>query len=142
MTWFSFLSPVVEAVATPIKEWQTRKTEVAKAKHTIELAELNLRAKLMSSEQSHNQEWEIQSLKVRKRSPMQWISFLVLGSPFVIAWFDAGLVKDYFEVSLQVIPEWYQQVFISIVGVIWGIHSVKDAYKDYLLRKDFKDSKK
>jgi hypothetical protein len=124
----SWIGKAVEAVASPFAEWQKRKTEVSQAEHELEMADIAFRSQLIMNRESHNQAWELEALKAPpKRGPMQWISFLVLGMPFIIAWFDPILVQQYFLVSLAVIPIWYQKTFLSIIGVIWGIAKLKDA---------------
>lgn len=124
----SWIGGAVEAIATPFTEWQKRKTEIKQAQHELEMADLAFRSQLVMNRESHNQVWEIEALKrPPQKSPMQWISFIVLGCPFIIAWFNPQLVNDYFNVSLVVIPLWYQQTFISIIGVIWGIANLKNA---------------
>ena len=57
---------------------------------------------------------------------MQWIVFIMISLPFIIAWFDPEMVRQYFEISLAVIPEWFQKVFLSITGVIFGVAQLKN----------------
>lgn len=124
---FRFIGDIVSTIFKPINTWQERKSDVKKAKHAMEMAEIEFKTQLILNKESHNQNWEIESLKVSKdKKWMQWISFIVLGLPFVIAWFNPELVQQYFEVSLAVIPEYYQKMFISIIGVIWGVAQLKN----------------
>lgn len=133
MAWYSgivnlgnVITGTVKTIFSPITEWQKRKTEKVKLTHNMEMADLKFRTGLISGRESHNQKWEIEALKVKKRSPMQWISFIVLGLPFIIAWFNPALVATYFAVSIKVIPEWYIKLFVSILGVVWGIAQLKN----------------
>lgn len=131
MGWFSgigdTLRVIVDPIMKPINTWQERKNQKAEAEHALEMASLEFKTQLVMNRESHNQTWEIEALKRKPKTVMQWISFLVLGAPFIIAWFNPALVKSYFVVSLAVIPLWYQQMFIAIIGVIWGIAQLKNA---------------
>lgn len=138
MGWFSSvgewfkggtIGAIANAISAPITAYQVRQKEITEAKHKMELADFSFKTQLIMNRESHNQAWEIEALKnsTKKRSPMQWVTFLVLGAPFVIAWFNPALVAAYFTVSLKVIPLWYQQAFLSIIGVIWGIANLKNA---------------
>lgn len=131
MGWLSgfgeTLKAIVSPIMKPINTWQERKNQKVAAEHALEMASLEFKTQLVMNRESHNQSWEIESLKQKPKTFMQWISFLVLGAPFIVAWFNPALVKTYFVVSLAVIPLWYQQMFIAIIGVIWGIAQLKNA---------------
>lgn len=131
MGWFSgigdTLRVIVDPIMKPINTWQERKNQKVAAEHALEMASLEFKTQLVMNRESHNQTWEIEALKRKPKTVMQWISFLVLGAPFIIAWFNPVLVAAYFSTSLAVIPLWYQQMFIAIIGVIWGIAQLKNA---------------
>lgn len=122
------IAPIAKAISEPIVAYNERRKEKQKAEHEMQMAEYAFKTQLIMNRESHNQAWEIEALKgPRKRGPMQWVSFIVLGAPFVVAWFNPALVALYFTQSLAVIPLWYQQMFVAIIGVIWGIANLKNA---------------
>ena len=41
--------------------------------------------------------------------------------------FDPDAVKEYFEVALQAMPQFYIQIVLSMVGGIWGISVLKNS---------------
>jgi hypothetical protein len=55
------------------------------------------------------------------------ISFGIFVFPLVWAAFDPVAVQAYFQVALTVMPEWYVQIVLSMVGGIWGISVLKNS---------------
>jgi len=92
-----------------------RKVSAAVAAHKIKLAESN---------QSHNQNWELEQIQ-GKDSLLRRFSFFMLSMPFMVAIFSPEKVRDYFEVAISAVPEWYQYAYMVILGAIWGVSEFK-----------------
>ena len=56
MEWLSFIS-------APVTQWIKNRGEVKKAEHQRDLAVVNNQARLAESAESHNHDWEMESLK-------------------------------------------------------------------------------
>jgi hypothetical protein len=91
----------------------------------IKKAEKENRARLLSDKQTHNSEWEMASLTDKDK----WLrrgSFTMFAAPFFWALYDPAGVEQYFNVALSAMPEWYIQIFCSMVGGVWGISALKN----------------
>lgn len=91
----------------------------------LQQAEVNNRARLLESEASHNSEWEMAQI-VDKDKWLRRISFSILSAPFLYAAYDPFVVKDYFEIALSTMPEWYIQMYVAVIGSVWGISAMKN----------------
>jgi len=40
--------------------------------------------------------------------------------------FDHDKVKDYFDIGLASMPDWYIQIYVSIIGGVWGFAALKN----------------
>ncbi|MBO89541.1 MAG: hypothetical protein CMP14_08465 [Rickettsiales bacterium] len=109
------LTPIVKGV----KDYVMSEQEMKKA-------EKQNKARLLLDTQSNNHEWEMANL-TDKDKWLRRISFAVFVFPMIWAAFDADAVKEYFEVALKVMPEWYIQIVLSMVGGIWGISVLKNS---------------
>ena len=112
---------VLSFLADPFKRWQ----ELKAAKHAAKVAAQENRARLLSNEQSHNHEWEMAQLEDKDKG-LRYLSFSMFVLPFIVAIFSPEHVRDYFEVSMSSIPEWWKQVFVAITGAVWGLASLKN----------------
>ena len=91
----------------------------------IKKAEKENRARLLSDKQTHNSEWEMASLTDKDK----WLrrgSFTMFAAPFFWALYDPAAVEQYFNVALSAMPDWYVQIFCSMVGGVWGISALKN----------------
>lgn len=116
----------VSAVVDLVKEGVGYYRDTRKAKHDLKKAGLENRARLLRDEMTNNHEWEMQSLEDKDK----WIrrtSFFAFILPFVVAIFSPEAVRQYFDVALASIPEWWKNAYIAITGAIWGISSMKTA---------------
>lgn len=96
-----------------------------KAKHDVTMAGMENRARLLRDEQSYNYEWEMATLEDKDKW-LRRVSFSAFFLPFVVAIVSPEAVRDYFEVALASIPEWWQNVYIAITGAVWGLSSLKN----------------
>ena len=96
-----------------------------KGKTEIKKAEMNNTAKLLGDEQSNNSSWEMANLTDKDK----WLrrgSFLMFAMPFIWAMFDPEAVKNYFDVALEAMPEWYVKLFGIMIGGVWGVAALKN----------------
>jgi hypothetical protein len=109
------LGPIVNGV----KDYVMSEQEMKKA-------EKQNKARLLLDTNSNNHEWEMANL-TDKDKWLRRISFGIFVFPLVWAAFDPVAVQAYFQVALTVMPEWYVQIVLSMVGGIWGISVLKNS---------------
>lgn len=98
-----------------------------KGKQKIKLASDSNTARLISDTNSNNSAWELSSLSDKDK----WLrrgSFAMFALPFIWAVFDPNAVKDYFDVALDSMPEWYIKMFGVMIGGIWGVATLKNIF--------------
>ena len=104
--------------------WFTDWQEGREDKRIIARASAENKARLLLSDQSHNQSWEMAQLE-GKDVLLQRLSFMLLSLPFVWAMFAPETVENYFTVAIASVPDWYQWIYIAMIGAIWGISEMK-----------------
>jgi hypothetical protein len=112
-------------IAAPITQWLENRGEIKKAQHERELAVINNQARLAKSEQEFNHQWEMESLK--GNSPwLRVIVFIQLAIPFNVAIISPDKGKVIFD-NLTSVPEWYVQMYLIVIGSVWGVSEFKKA---------------
>jgi len=129
--FFSFISK-------PVTQWLKNKGEVNAAKHQRDIAVINNQARLASDKESHNHEWEMASLK-DKDNALRWCSFWIFALPVIITVIFPEYGAKIFE-NLEIVPDWFVRVLISMIGGIWGIVELKKAIPQVI--SAFKETKK
>ena len=131
---------LLEPVAKVFTSYNENRTKLKQADLNIKLAEKTNTARLLSDEQGNNHAWEMANL-TDKDKWLRRISFAMFAAPFIWALFDANAVKEYFEVALASMPEWYIQLFAAIVGGIWGFSALKNSLPAVVggIKKAFKE---
>jgi hypothetical protein len=109
------LGPIVNGV----KDYVMSEQEMKKA-------EKQNKARLLLDTNSNNHDWEMANL-TDKDKWLRRISFGVFVFPLIWAAFDPIAVQTYFQVALTVMPDWYIQIVLSMVGGIWGISVLKNS---------------
>ena len=92
----------------------------------IKAAEAENRARLLQSQQTHNENWEMASLAASGKG-LKWASFSMFSFPLAWAVFDPAGVATYFTESIDAIPSWWSRAWVAITGSIWGLSVLKDA---------------
>ena len=82
--------------------------------------------RLLENKDGNNHEWEMASL-VDKDRWLRRVSFALFSIPFVVGVFNPEAVSRYFEVALAAVPEWYIQIYVTMVGGVWGVSALKNA---------------
>ncbi len=119
------LNKILGFISSPVTQYLKNRGEIKKAKHTRDLAVIDNQARLAADKESNNHSWEMESL----RGNSQWlriVCFIQLALPLTITciWPDRG--KEIF-VNLEVVPPWFVQLYMIVIGSIWGIHEFKTA---------------
>jgi len=107
------------------KQYLENKKEEKKEKHNLKMQGIKNRARLLQDTQTNNAEWEMRVLE-NKDMILQRLSFLMFSMPFIVAMFKPELVKSYFDIALASMPEWYIQIFVAIIGGVWGLAELKN----------------
>lgn len=122
MNW---LTSTLNFLSAPVTQWVKNRGEVNAAEHTRDLAIISNQARLAQSEETHNHEWEMQSLKGNSRW-LRLVCFLQFALPITITCLSPETGKEVFT-NLGFVPPWFVQTYMIIVGSIWGIHEFKQA---------------
>lgn len=117
---------LIEPISTAFKSWNDGRVKLKEADLDIKLAEKQNRARLLQSENDNNHEWEMANLTDKDRW-LRRFSFGMFSAPFIWALFDPSGVKQYFEIALQAMPEWYIQLYAGMVGGVWGFAALKNS---------------
>lgn len=112
-------------VTAPLTQWLKNRGEIAQAKHDRKKAIINNQARLASDKQSNNHEWEMANLQ-DKDNALRWCSFWLFASPIILTVFFPEHGKEFFT-NLDLVPQWWVKVFVSMIGGIWGIVELKKA---------------
>ena len=97
-----------------------------KDKRALKKAEVDNKIRLMQSEQSHNQDWEMASLQDKDKwlRRISFAIFILTITP--IAAIAPEWIIEYYA-ALKVIPEWNLQLIMIMIGGIWGVAELKQS---------------
>ena len=123
------LGTVVSSIASVGKQWLGNQAEKTKAKHTLEIAEINNRARLMESASEYNHDWEMASLRASSRY-LKWASFSLFALPIIFTvaapFFGGNEAVGEMWANFERVPDGWMRIYYAITGGIWGIASLKD----------------
>lgn len=122
---FTAIGNAITAGLDLLKTWFQGRQELSKQKAEVKKAEMDNRARLLRDEQSNNHEWEMANL-ADKDKWIRRVSFIMFASPFIIAIVAPEHVKNYFDIAISSIPNWYKVTWMAINGAVWGISSLKN----------------
>ena len=114
----SVLTGLVKGLAAPLTTWIEGKQRIQKAK-------VDNTVRLLESKEAYNAKWE-QSGILSSGKVLKVASFSMFSFPMIWALFNPEAVKNYFEVSLASVPDWWVQTWVMITGSIWGISMLRD----------------
>lgn len=100
--------------------------EVKQKKVEVQKAVEDNRARLALSEETNNSAWEMAQL-TNSDAFLRRTCFVILMTPFVLAYFKPESVQKYFQTVLAVMPEWYITLVTTVIGAIWGISYARTA---------------
>lgn len=121
MTVLAFITSLVKLGKT----WLDGRGALLLAMYDTAVAAEQNKARLIADADSHNSAWEMAALQDSDKS-LRRICFVIFSFPFVYAVFDPVSVQHYFAVALNSMPAWYTQTYMSIVGAVWGMSSLKN----------------
>jgi hypothetical protein len=119
------IAEIIAFISAPINTWFKNRGQVKKAEHERDLAVIQNQARLANDKESHNHEWEMASLK-NKDNSLRWVSFWLFAAPVVITVISPEHGAPIFK-NLELVPDWFKGVLISMIGGIWGIVELKKA---------------
>jgi len=114
---------LVEAISKPFTQWFKNKGDIKKAKHKLELAIIDNQSRLALSEAEYNHQWEMESLK--GNSPhLRVFCFVQFAIPLTVSVVSPEHGATIWA-NLELVPKWFVQVYMLMVGAIWGISEIK-----------------
>lgn len=116
---------ILGVIASPITQWVKNRGEIKKAKHTRDLAVIENQARLAASKEEYNAQWEMESLKGNPQA-LRIFCFIQLALPLNIA----VISPEHGELiwaNLELVPAWFVQMYMIVIGSIWGISEFKKA---------------
>ena len=119
------IAAILSFISSPITKWLENRGQVKEAEHTRNLAVINNQARLANDKESHNHEWEMASLK-NKDNSLRWVSFWLFALPVIITVIAPEYGAMIF-LNLELVPDWFVRVLVSMIGGIWGIVELKKA---------------
>lgn len=117
---------LLKPVTNVFTSWNDGRVKLKEKKMEVQQAILDNKARLARDENSNNHEWEMANLEDKDKW-LRRISFTMFAAPFIWALFDPDGVKEYFDVALASMPEWYIQLFAAMVGGVWGFSALKNS---------------
>jgi len=105
--------------------WLEGRNERQKSKIEMDKAEAENIARLLRDKESNNSAWEIATLRDKDKL-LRRTSFVMFAAPLVLAMFDPAAVKEYFNLAIHAMPDWWIKSFMGITGSIWGLSSLKN----------------
>lgn len=116
---------MINLILPLISSWLAGRQRVNDKKLDLKLADLENKADLLRSKEQYNNDWEIRSLT---HSPtfLRSASFTLFSLPIVITVISPEHGAEVWT-NLDVVPDWFKAVYLSMVGGIWGIVELKNA---------------
>ena len=116
----ALLGPVASLAGQVVE----KRAEKAAAKHKLDLAVIENKARLAQSKHDANSDWEMAQLQDKDKF-LRWFSYTLFTAPIVITVLAPEYGRRIFE-NLEYVPEWMVQVFIAMNGAVWGLSSLKN----------------
>ena len=124
--WQALISPIASLAGSVIE----KRAEKAQAKHKLELAVIENKARLAISKSEHNQAWEMAQLE-DKDKVLRWFSYTMFTAPIVITVVSPEWGKQIFQ-NLEYAPSWVVEVWIAMNGAVWGLSSLKNVVPSFV----------
>ncbi len=123
------IGTIISAVSGVGKQWLHNKAEKSKAKHNLQMSEINNRARLMQSQSEANHEWEMAALR-QSSIGLKWASFSLFALPIIFTvaapFFGGNEAVALMWKNFNAVPEGWMRIYYAITGGIWGIATLKD----------------
>lgn len=119
------IGDILKVISAPVTQWIKNRGEIKKAKHTRDIAIINNQARLAQDKQSHNAQWEMESLKGNPKA-LRIFCFIQLAIPLNVAVISPEHGEAIWA-NLEQVPGWFVQMYAIVIGSIWGISEFKKA---------------
>lgn len=120
--WWTLISPVFTAIfgeAGVISQYIQTKAKISQTA-------LDNKLQLGIATLEYNKQLGINAVESEKNklaaTPawFKFISYIILNYPIILAYFSASKAEALFK-NISIIPAWYAMLYVSVVGVIWGL---------------------
>ena len=115
---------LLQSLSAPITKWLSNSGELSLAKHARDLALINNQARLASDKETNNAAWEMSSLKETGRL-LRVLCFFIFTAPIIITVISPSSGADIWT-NLDLVPEWFMQLFFYMFAGIWGVAELKE----------------
>lgn len=115
---------LLQSLSAPITQWLSNSKELKMAKHSRDLAIINNQARLAADKETNNAAWEMASLKETGRL-LRVLCFLIFTTPIIVTVVSPETGAEIW-VNLDLVPEWFMQLFFYMFAGIWGVAELKE----------------
>ena len=126
--WFTLLAPILTGIFGKdgvIGQYISTKAESEKVKQEMELAVQKAQLEYATEEAKARVEDRKNQLQATTSS-FKTFSYVILTAPIIIMCINQDMGKAIFE-NLSLIPSWYAQLYVAVVGVIWALPITSNA---------------
>ena len=106
--------------------WVAPLTTWIEGQQKIRKTRINNTVRLIESKDAYNAQWEQRGILASGKA-LKWASFGMFSFPLIWTVPDPEAVRQYFEVSLAAVPEWWVKTWVMMTGSIWGISALKES---------------
>jgi len=118
------LQALIGPIAGLASSFVNKQAEKAQAKHKLEMAIIENKARLAAAKDQSNADWEMAQLEDKDKI-LRWFSYTMFTAPIVITVVSPEWGKQIFQ-NLEYAPSWVVEVWIAMNGAVWGLSSLKN----------------
>jgi len=118
------LQALIGPIAGLASSFVNKQAEKAQAKHKLEMAIIENKARLAAAKDQANADWEMAQLEDKDKI-LRWFSYTMFTAPIVITVVSPEWGKQIFQ-NLEYAPSWVVEVWIAMNGAVWGLSSLKN----------------
>lgn len=118
------LQTLIGPIAGLASSFMNKQAEKAQAKHKLEMAIIENKARLAAAKDQANADWEMAQLEDKDKI-LRWFSYTMFTAPIVITVVSPEWGKQIFQ-NLEYAPSWVVEVWIAMNGAVWGLSSLKN----------------
>lgn len=118
------LQALIGPIAGLASTFINKQAEKSQAKHKLELAIIENKARLAAAKDQANADWEMAQLEDKDKI-LRWFSYTMFTAPIVITVVSPEWGKQIFQ-NLEYAPSWVVEVWIAMNGAVWGLSSLKN----------------
>ena len=118
------LQALIGPIAGLASSFVNKQAEKAQAKHKLEMAIIENKARLAAAKDQSNADWEMAQLEDKDKI-LRWFSYTMFTAPIVRTVVSPEWGKQIFQ-NLEYAPSWVVEVWIAMNGAVWGLSSLKN----------------